>query len=260
MADGVFHLPSAIVAFLGALLIQVGTNYANDYFDFKKVQTPNTGSANSRDSSRVGNTGIDEAGVHSNIWTGCDRDVSGFSRRIPILMIGVASILFGILYTGGPSPLGYNGTADFFVLIFFGPVAVGGTYFVQSLEINTTVLLAGLAPGFISTAILTVNNLRDVFSDRDAGKRTLVVRFGVGFGRMEYLVCLIVASCVPVILYVLYGGNVFAVMASLALLIAIPDIKTIWKISGSPVLNNVLANTGRFLFLFSLLFSIGWLI
>ena len=262
VADGVFHLPSAIVAFLGALLIQVGTNYANDYFDFKKGADTE---------HRIGPTRATQAGwvtpesmKRAFILTFGLAFVIGmylvFRGGWPILLIGVASILFGIFYTGGPSPLGYNGTADFFVLIFFGPVAVGGTYYVQSLDINTIVLLAGLAPGFISTAILTVNNLRDVFSDRDAGKRTLVVRFGVVFGRMEYLVCLIVASCVPVILYVLHGGSVFAVMASLALLIAIPDIKTIWKISGSPVLNNVLANTGRFLFLFSLLFSIGWLI
>ena len=124
-----------------------------------------------------------------------------------MLFIGILSILLGILYTGGPYPLGYNGLADIFVLIFFGPVAVGGTYYVQALEINKVVLLAGLAPGLISMAILTVNNLRDIHTDAKAGKRTLAVRFGAGFARVEYLLSIVAASLVPVLLVYLTQKN-----------------------------------------------------
>ncbi|RMF56518.1 MAG: 1,4-dihydroxy-2-naphthoate octaprenyltransferase, partial [Calditrichaeota bacterium] len=170
-ADMGLHMPSAIATLICALLIQIGTNFANDYYDF--VQGADTG-------ERLGPTRATQAGLVTPqamkkafimvfsvafliglylIWRG------GW----PIFLIGVLSILFGILYTGGPYPLGYNGLADIFVLIFFGPVAVGGTYYLQTLQINGLVLIAGLAPGLISTALLTVNNLRDVITDRQAG-------------------------------------------------------------------------------------------
>ena len=96
----------------------------------------------------------------------------------PVVIIGVTSVISGILYTGGPKPLGYMGLGDLFVLVFFGPVAVGGTYFVQALQVTPEVIVAGLAPGLLSTAILVVNNLRDIESDALAGKNTLAVRLG----------------------------------------------------------------------------------
>lgn len=260
IADDGFHWPAAMVALFSALMIQVGTNYANDYFDFKK-------GADTQE--RIGPTRATQAG-----WVSPERMKIAFFIAFglafitglylvyrggwPVLAIGLSSILFGYFYTGGPYPLGYNGTADLFVLFFFGPIAVGGTYYVQTLDITTPVLLAGLAPGLISTAILTVNNLRDVNADRRAGKRTLVVRFGAGFGRFEYLSSLVIASVIPFYLYLYHSGSIYAVIAAAALLITLPDIKTVWRTNGDPILNKVLANTGRFLFLFSLLFSIGW--
>ncbi len=96
----------------------------------------------------------------------------------PIVAIGLLSILFGVLYTGGPYPLGYNGLGDIFVLIFFGPVAVGGTYYVMAQTITTEAILCGISPGLLSTAILVVNNIRDIKTDSVTGKKTLAVRFG----------------------------------------------------------------------------------
>jgi 1,4-dihydroxy-2-naphthoate octaprenyltransferase len=261
-ADGVFHWASALAALLCAILIQVGTNFANDYFDF--VHGADT-------TERLGPTRATQAGL---VKPGTMKKafIVTFSLAFiigiyliwrggwPILMIGVFSILFGILYTGGPYPLGYNGLGDIFVLIFFGPVAVGGTYYVQALQINYIVLPAGLAPGLISVALLTVNNLRDINTDRNSGKRTLAVRFGANFARMEYLFCIVAACLLPAGLSIINGGNYYSAITIFVLLFALPGIKTVFRESGSPVLNEVLARTGKMLLIYSMVFSIGWII
>ncbi len=260
--DGRLHLLSAAVAFWCALLIQVGTNFANDYFDYLH-------GADSAD--RLGPTRATQAGLippHAMkrafvlvfavvfvcglylVWRG------GW----PILLIGLLSILFGILYTGGPFPLGYLGLGDVFVLIFFGPVAVGGTYYVQAQSMNSTVLVAGLAPGLLSTALLTVNNLRDVVTDRRAGKRTLAVRFGEGFARVEYLLCIFLACAIPLWLYWRHPERPAVLLALLALPMAWPAIRTVFREKPGPVFNQVLAHTGRLLLVFSILFSMGWVL
>lgn len=261
-ADGVFYWPAALTALVCALLIQIGTNYANDYFDFLKGADTE---------HRIGPTRATQAGLVSPqamknavIVVFALAFIIGlylvYRGGWPILAIGIASILFGILYTGGPSPLGYNGTADIFVLIFFGPVAVGGTYYVQALDITEPVLIAGLAPGLISTAILTVNNLRDIETDRLAGKKTLVVRFGARFGQLEYLFCMLLAALIPLALVYFYESSPYAVLSLIAIVAALPSIKTVFKIVADPILNTVLANTGKTLFLYSLLFSVGWIL
>ncbi len=178
----------------------------------------------------------------------------------PILIIGVLSILFGILYTAGPYPLGYNGLGDIFVLVFFGVVAVGGTYYVQAREIDLLVLLAGLSPGLFSMAILTVNNLRDVKSDMKAGKLTLAVRFGENFARWEYLASVLIACLVPIMLFFMTGSHLYALAASLVFVAAIPSIKTVFEQKPGIGFNQVLANTGKLLLLYSLMFSIGWIL
>ena len=260
--DGFVFLPAALAALIGALLIQIGTNLANDYFDYLK------GADNKK---RLGPTRATQGGLVSPdamkwafILTFTLAFVIGlfliFRGGWPILFIGLASILFGILYTGGPYPLGYNGLGDIFVLIFFGPVAVGGTYYVQALEINHVVLLAGLAPVLISTAILTVNNLRDINTDANAGKRTLAVRFGAGFAKIEYILSIIAACLLPLLLIYLTRENFYSVLTLFALIPAVPGIKAVLGNEHGVALNKVLADTGKMLFVYSIIFSVGWII
>ena len=260
--DKLFHLPSAFAALLGALFIQIGTNFANDYFDFKK-------GADTKE--RLGPLRATSAGLIKPqimklafIITFALAFTVGlyliYRGGWPLLLIGLSSILFGILYTGGPYPLGYNGLADIFVLIFFGPIAVGGTYFVQALEINHVVLLAGLAPGLISTAILTANNLRDINTDAKAGKRTLAVRFGIGFAQKEYFLSISLACSLPLLLVYLTHENYFSTLALLAMVPAIPGIKLVFSNTRGVALNKVLADTGKVLFLYAVIFSLGWIV
>jgi 1,4-dihydroxy-2-naphthoate octaprenyltransferase len=262
MADGAGHLWSALAAGFGALMIQVGTNFTNDYYDFKKGAD--------RD-DRLGPMRVTQAGLVSP--SAMIRAIAitfglAFLAGIylvsrggwPIIVIGLLSILFGVLYTAGPFSLSYTGLADIFVLVFFGPVAAAGTYYVQSLQINSTVILAGLSPGLLSMAILTVNNLRDVESDRNAGKKSVVVRFGKTFARLEYMLLVVFASLLPVYLVFKTNQHHYALAAALTLLPAIPCIKTVFRTEDGPSLNDALANTGRLLLIYSLLFSMGWLI
>lgn len=254
-----FHPPAALAALFAAIMIQIGTNYANDYFDYKK-------GADQPD--RLGPTRVTQAGLVSPMVMK-RATVSVFALAIlaglylvwrggvPILVIGLLSIIFGVFYTAGRYALGYTGLADLFVLIFFGPVAVGGTYYVQTLQINWPVIIAGVAPGLFSVAILTVNNLRDIESDRKAGKNTLPVRLGASFARYEYLTALLVASLIPTFIYLNYGAGMYSVATLLVLPVAFPVLKTVFTASGS-ILNDVLASTGRLLLMYSIIFSVGW--
>ena len=207
--DGGFHAPAALVALACSVLIQVATNFANDLFDYQKGADTEA----RQGPMRVTQAGLVTPGMMKRgilvvltltllgglylIWRG------GW----PAALIGVLSVTAGLLYTGGPRPLGYLGLGDLFVLIFFGPVAVAGTYYVQALTVNATVIVAGLAPGLLSVAILAVNNLRDADEDRRTGKRTLAVRFGPGFTRAEYIIAVVVACILPLVLYLDSGAT-----------------------------------------------------
>ena len=260
--DGLFHGPSAVMALLAALCIQIGTNLANDYFDFKKGADT---------SERKGPVRVTQAGLIAPrtvlfaaiVFFGLAALSSIYlihRAGICILIIAATSIVSGILYTAGPMPLGYLGLGEVFVLIFFGPVAVAGTYFTQALEINGAVILAGLGPGLLSSAVLAVNNLRDMETDRKAGKRTLAVRFGRDFARNEYLFCIMAAVLVPLAVLLIASDHQGVAAASLAGFWAIPCIRDVMTSLDGAILNATLARTGRLLFFYSALFSAGWIL
>lgn len=260
-AGGFAWLP-ATVTLVGAILIQIGTNLANDYYDYTK---------GADEGDRLGPTRATQAelirpqsmkraailifsaavlaGVYL-VWRG------GW----PIVTIGLLSIFLGVIYTAGPFALGYNGLADVFVLIFFGPVAVGGTYYVQTLAITPQVLVIGLAPGLLSVALLSVNNLRDIDNDRTAGKRTLTVRFGRSFARIEYTACLVLACIIPPILHWWHGGHPYILCLPLLLLGTVPALKILFGYTDGRQLNQVLATTGKLLIVHAILVSILWLL
>lgn len=254
------HLPSVLLAAVVALLIQAGTNMVNDYSDFRKgVDTED----------RVGPVRVTQAGLISPEKMKTGMGVVLFlivlfsiplvlRGGLPILIIGVLSVVSGILYTAGPFPLGYNGLGDIFVLIFFGPVAVGGTYYVQALKAGPVPIIAGVGVGLISVAILCINNLRDHEEDQKSGKNTLNILFGKNFGKFEYLSSLILAALVPLVLFSIGEDVNYSFLTILILIPAIKPVKVVLNNGKGEVMNKMLSYTGKLLLLYSLLFSIGW--
>jgi 1,4-dihydroxy-2-naphthoate octaprenyltransferase len=260
--DGLFHWPSALMALSAALCIQIGTNLANDYFDFKK----GADTAERKGPVRVTQAGLIKPSVVLNVallffLLASLSSLYLIHRAGPcILIVALTSIISGICYTAGPLPLAYLGLGELFVLIFFGPVAVGGTYFTQSLEINWAVIAAGFGPGFLSAAILAVNNLRDIDTDRRAKKLTLAVRFGRSFAMSEYLFCIMAATLTPLAVLLITGDHKLIAIASLTGFLSIPCVKTAFTNLDGEALNRTLAKTGRLLLIYSVLFSLGWLL
>ena len=256
------HLFSAFAALLGALLIQIGTNLSNDYFDFVKGADTE---------ERLGPARATQAGwirpeiiLRSSLLVFAAAIIIGIFLVLrggwPIVLIGIASVICGILYTGGPYPLAYLGLGEIFVVIFFGPVATLGTYYVQALEFSKEVFIAGLAPGLLSTALIAVNNLRDIPTDIKARKRTLAVRFGYRFARIEYTLCILGGLFIPLFLVVMLKDHWFSLIASFALIPAFFPIRDVVSGISGEMLNETLAKTGKVLLIFSILFSAGWLI
>jgi 1,4-dihydroxy-2-naphthoate octaprenyltransferase len=194
---------AAGLCLLFALLIQIGTNFANDYYDF--IQGADS-------ASRVGPRRAVAAGlVRPAVMKRAMVAVFALAFVVGLglvawggpglIVIGVASIACGVAYTGGPFPLGYNGLGDLFVFVFFGLVAVGATFFVQTGEVTVNAILAAIPVGLLAANILVVNNYRDVETDRAAGKRTLVVRFGRGAARAQFDASLVVALVMPFVFW-----------------------------------------------------------
>lgn len=255
---GGFRAGPALAALLGALLIQVGTNFANDVFDFEKGADT---------SARLGPVRTAQSGlltpgalkrgmiVAFGLATLCGVYLTMVGGPV-IVAIGVASILSGIAYTGGPWPLGYHGLGDLFVMVFFGFVAVCGTCYVQLGVVPPLAWAASAAVGALSTAILVVNNVRDRQTDVVAGKRTLVVRLGRAAGTAEYALMLVLAYAAPVIMMA-QGG--LSPVVLLPLLTAPLGLGLLKKVAGTegPALNPVLGQTARLLLLYSALMAVG---
>jgi 1,4-dihydroxy-2-naphthoate polyprenyltransferase len=258
VAAGSFRWLPALAALVGALLLQVAANFANDVFDYEKGADTE---------ARVGPRRAVQAG-----WLTPRAMRRGLAVVIALvllvgvylvsiagpvlLVIGFASIAAAVAYTGGPYPLGYHGLGDVFVLIFFGFVAVAGTAFVQAGQVPGTAWLAALPVGCLATAILVVNNVRDVETDIVAGKRTLPARFGRRFGVAEYWLLLAVSYATPFVAELAgasFGGGL---LPSLTLPLGVDLGVSVARQRGA-ALNPVLARTALLMFLFGLLLGLS---
>jgi 1,4-dihydroxy-2-naphthoate octaprenyltransferase len=256
-ARGGFAFRPALAALIGALLLQIGANFSNDLFDFQK-------GADGAD--RLGPTRAVAAGlVTPNEMKVATAIVFLLATLVgaylvarsgwPIVAIGVASILAALAYTGGPYPLGYHGLGEVFVFVFFGLVAVGGTYFVEAGTLDRRVLCDAIPVGLLSSAIIIVNNLRDRVSDERVGKRTLAVRLGRDGTIGEYRLLVLGAYVVAL------GLAVFEHQPLVALpLVSLPlALRTISKVASTDgaALNPLLGATARLLLVFGVLQAAG---
>lgn len=256
-----FRLGPALAALIGAMLIQIGTNFANDVFDYEKGADTE---------ERLGPTRVVQAGIlhASQVRAGM---IACFALAAlagvyltwvagwPVVLIGVASILSGIAYTGGPYPLGYHGLGDLFVMAFFGFVAVCGTAFVQVGHVPAIAWWSGAAVGSTATAILVVNNVRDRETDAKAGKRTLAVRLGRRAGLAEYGLLMGVAFGVPVLMLVAGLAAPWILLPWLSAPVAVTMSRKLIALRGRD-LNAVLTGTAKLMLAHGLLLAAAiWL-
>ena len=251
-----------IAALIGSIFIQIGTNLANDYSDAKR-------GADTVD--RLGPVRVTSSGLVAPrrvlvaTWIAFGVAVAAgiYLATVAgwiIIAVGVASIAAGVLYTGGPRPYGYEGLGEAFVFLFFGLVAVNGSYYVQLERLDWFPFGLSLAVGCLSTAILVVNNVRDIDTDRRAGKRTLAVRMGREGTRRFYLFLLGGAYLALLVSLAANGGPWWALLGLLSAPIALRPARAVLTRTDGPALNGALAGTGALLGLFSLLVSVGLLI
>lgn len=255
--SGKLNIVLAIATLLCAILMQIGTNLVNDYFDFKKGVD---------DKDRLGPTRVTSSGLLSEeevkkgymvtfslaLLIGIYLMIMG---GLPIVIICISSLIVAYCYTGGPFPLSYNALGELAALIFFGPVAVWGTYFLQTLSFDKEPALIGLGPGFIAAAILAVNNLRDIESDRKSGKTTIASFCGADSGKLLILVFILASTFMP--LYLAASTSKQAVVGGA--FVAYFFIRTWKRIVSGPInaeLNECLASTAKYLFIYCIVTSI----
>jgi len=259
------HLPRAgafLAALIGSIFIQIGTNLANDYSDAKR-------GADTVD--RLGPVRVTSAGlvtpqrvltatwVAFGVAVACGVYLTAVAGLV-ILLIGALSIAAGVLYTGGPRPYGYAGFGEVFVFLFFGLVAVNGSYYVQVERLDALPLGLSIAIGFLATAILVVNNVRDLETDRRAGKNTMAVRMGRRSAVALYRLLVLGAYVVLPIALLASETSAWPLIALVSLPMAIGPMRTMSNRTDGPSLNAALAATGALLGAFSLLVTVGLLI
>lgn len=259
---GTFDLPAGVAVLAGALLIQIGTNLANDYFDFRKGgDTPD----------RLGPVRVTQAGLlpPESVLRGALLSLGVASiiglylvsvGGLPILVVGILSLVCAIAYTGGPFPIAYNGLGEVFTLLFFGFIAVGGTYWIHAESLSWDLLLAGGGVGALITAILVVNNLRDIETDARAGKRTLAVRLGVRATQAEYLLLCIAAACAPIAGWIFFGWSPWTLLGIVGLGRLIRPLRTVLFFENPRELNPALGGTARGVTWYSGLLALGFVL
>ena len=255
---GLFAPGPALAALLGAILLQVGANFANDVFDFER----GADTEHRKGPQRATQAGwITPAQMKRAMWLafGAAMAIGVYLAVVagwPVVALGLASIAAAYLYTGGPRPYGYLGLGDVAVFLFFGFGAVVGTYYVQALAVSWLAVLAAVPVGALATAILAVNNLRDIETDAQAGKRTLAVRIGDGPTRAYYLSLVAVAYALPALLWWSGQADAWVMLPWLSLPYALRLALRIRHERGL-ALNGCLVGTARLEVVFGLLFALG---
>ncbi|MCW8814133.1 MAG: 1,4-dihydroxy-2-naphthoate polyprenyltransferase [Ignavibacteriaceae bacterium] len=258
---GEFFLPYSLVALLCSILIQIGTNFTNDLYDFLKG-ADNIKRKGPRRVLASGLISVTEMKIAIVFIFGLAFLLGlylVFSVGLLILWVGIISIIAGIAYTAGPFPLAYNGLGDLFVFIFFGIVGTMGTFYLHTQEISLLSFVASIPVGALITNILIVNNYRDIEEDREANKRTLAVLLGRDFTRWQYIVLIFVCYLISLVLNFQFNYSLWIFLPYLTLPITIILVRMLYKYTGEE-LNKTLELTARFAGLYGLLFSIGLII
>ncbi len=252
---------AAIVAGICAVLIQIGTNFVNDLYDFLSGADSDSrkGPTRALASGLISVSEMKAAIILVFLVTFILGLYLVYISTWITLLIGILSIFAGIAYTAGPYPLAYNGLGDVFVFLFFGIVGTVGTYYVQVVEISTLVLWASIPVGALITNILVVNNYRDIDEDKEVGKKTLAVKMGKRFTRYQYLIFMVLSYLILFVVYFTYNQSFFVFLPFLTLPIALRLIRMIFTFKGEE-LNKTLELTAKLSAFYGLLFAVGILL
>lgn len=256
--DGMFKPISSVIALICAILIQVGTNFTNDLFDYLSGKDTHI---------RLGPTRVLASGLITVnemklgiFLTFLITFLIGlylvFTAGWIVLLIGILSIIAGIGYTAGPYPLAYNGLGDIFVFVFFGIIGTVGTYYVQTLEVTAFVFWASIPVGSLITNILVINNYRDIDEDKSNGKNTLAVKLGERFTQMQYIVFMVLSYAVLIIVYITFKQTIWVFLPLLTLPLSLRLIKMIFTLKGKD-LNKTLELTAKLSAIYGILFALG---
>jgi len=259
-SQGYFNSGLFIITLICALLIQIITNFINEIYDYKRGADGDDrlGPERAVAARKIASSTMRNVSVILILITFILGMILVAHAGIGILAVGIISLIFAWAYTGGPFPIAYKGLGDIFVFIFFGLIAVSGTYYVQTLRFDWVAFLSGIAPGVFSMNILAVNNIRDIDTDPSAGKITLAVRLGKKKAKILYAVLNIVAY-IPLIVIYLITKNTYVLLPLITLIYASVLIKNVFTKTGKD-LNGVLAGTGKLLLIYGLLFCISLII
>lgn len=259
--DNKFKFIAFLVALLCSIIIQIGTNFVNDLYDFLKGTDKEDRSGPLRAVASGAITPLQmKIGIFITFGIGFLLGlylvyIGGWN----ILIIGIASIAAGIAYTAGPFPLAYNGLGDIFVFLFFGFVGTVGTYYVQAHELSAFVYWASVPVGALVTNILVVNNFRDREEDKLSGKNTLAVILGARFSQFQYMIFMIISYAVPFIVFLTFKKSIFVFLPLLSIPISAKLIKMIFTLKGRD-LNKTLELTAKLSGIYALLFAAGILL
>ena len=258
-SDGGFHFPSATAALAIALLLQIGVNLANDYFDgIRGIDTKERlGPMRVTQSGLISPAGVKYAMLLTFGIAGLIGSYLLFRGGWPVAAVGIAAVLAALAYSGGPLPLASHGLGDVFVFLFFGPVAVCGTYYVQVMGLSWKVFLLAVPVGFQITGILVVNNLRDIRTDQRAGKNTLAVRLGERGSKVEYAVLLATSYAALLFFWFAERTSWGTLIPFLSMPWAVSLVRKLWQIKISTQLNILLADTARLTLVYNLLLAVG---
>jgi 1,4-dihydroxy-2-naphthoate polyprenyltransferase len=254
----IFFLPYSIVALLCSILIQIGTNFTNDLYDYLK----GSDTIKRKGPRRVlasGLISVKEMRLAIILIFGLTFILGlylVYSVGLLILWIGIISIFAGTIYTAGPFPLAYNGLGDIFVFIFFGIIGTMGTFYLHTQEISLLALLVSIPVGALITNILVVNNYRDIEEDREANKKTLAVILGREFSRWQFILLILVSYATSAVLYFNFNYNLWIFLPFTTLPLAILLIKMLYTYNGEE-LNKTLELSAKFAGLYGLLLSVG---
>lgn len=259
--DQKFKPVAAIIALICSFLIQIGTNFVNDLYDFL-AGTDKSERLGPKRAVASGFLSVSEMKIGIIISFGLSFLLGLYLVYITgweILLLGIISIIAGIAYTAGPFPLAYNGLGDLASFLFFGLVGTVGTYYVQAQEITATVFWSSIPVGALITNILVVNNYRDRLEDMSNGKHTLAVIIGDRFTRMQYVLFMIISYLILIVVFITYKQSILVFLPLLSLPLSLKLIKMIYTLRGKE-LNKALELTAKLSALYGLLFAIGILL